>query len=45
MSSTLSEFADARNACDGNTSGDFFEGSVAVTQTEDNPFGSKYRGE
>ena len=38
MSSTLSSFAGAGNACDGNTNGDFFEGSVAVTQQEDNPF-------
>ena len=38
MSSRLSSFASAENACDGNTDGDFFEGSVAVTQRELNPF-------
>lgn len=37
LSSTLSPFAAAGNACDGDTNGDFFEGSVAVSQHENDP--------
>ncbi|MBX2819775.1 MAG: PQQ-dependent sugar dehydrogenase [Rhodothermaceae bacterium] len=38
LSSTLSPFAIAANACDGNTNGDFFAGSVAVTESQQLPY-------
>ena len=38
MSTTLSPFSVADNACDGNTDGDFFAGSVAVTEKQALPY-------
>jgi len=38
LSSTLSPFAVSENACDGNTNGDFFAGSVAVTESQQLPY-------
>ena len=37
-SSSVSAFADGFNACDGNTDGDFFEGSVFVSDVEMQPY-------
>ena len=38
LSSTLSPFAVSEKACDGNTNGDFFAGSVAVTESQQLPY-------